>query len=78
MTQQDLPIPTGGNPVRKFVTTRADAPVDVRAPDVIVIASVSGGRDSAAASLFLHECGIPHRRAFADTGWEHEQIERDS
>jgi len=36
-----------------------------------VIASVSGGRDSAAASLLLHELGIDHDRVFMDTGWEH-------
>lgn len=35
----------------------------------LVIASVSGGRDSAAASLFLRELGIEHERVFADTGW---------
>ena len=36
-----------------------------------VIASVSGGKDSAALSLWLTERGIEHRRVFADTGWEH-------
>ncbi len=36
-----------------------------------VIASVSGGRDSAAASLYLRELGIDHDRVFMDTGWEH-------
>lgn len=38
----------------------------------LVIASVSGGKDSAALSLWLMENGIEHRRVFADTGWEHE------
>lgn len=38
----------------------------------LVIASVSGGKDSAALSLWLTEQGIEHRRVFADTGWEHE------
>ncbi len=38
----------------------------------LVIASVSGGKDSAALCLWLQEQGIEHRRVFADTGWEHE------
>lgn len=36
-----------------------------------VVASVSGGKDSAALSLWLTEQGIEHDRVFADTGWEH-------
>lgn len=36
-----------------------------------VVASISGGKDSAAMSLWLHELGIEHDRVFADTGWEH-------
>ncbi len=36
-----------------------------------VLASISGGKDSAALSLFLKECGIEHERFFLDTGWEH-------
>ena len=35
------------------------------------IASVSGGKDSAAMCLYLQEKGIEHRRVFFDTGWEH-------
>lgn len=35
-----------------------------------VIASISGGQDSAAMSLYLHELGIEHERVFLDTGWE--------
>ena len=35
-----------------------------------VVASVSGGKDSAALSLWLTEQGIEHDRVFADTGWE--------
>lgn len=37
----------------------------------VVVANISGGKDSTALSLWLHECGIEHRRVFADTGWEH-------
>ncbi len=35
-----------------------------------VIASISGGKDSAAMSLYLTELGIEHERVFMDTGWE--------
>lgn len=35
------------------------------------ILSVSGGKDSAATSLYLRELGLDHVRVFADTGWEH-------
>jgi 3'-phosphoadenosine 5'-phosphosulfate sulfotransferase (PAPS reductase)/FAD synthetase len=35
-----------------------------------VVASVSGGKDSAAMSLWLTEQGIDHDRVFCDTGWE--------
>lgn len=38
-----------------------------------VVASVSGGKDSAAMSLYLRELGIEHDRVFLDTGWEHEK-----
>lgn len=36
-----------------------------------VVASISGGKDSAAMSLWLTEQGIDHDRVFIDTGWEH-------
>lgn len=36
-----------------------------------VVASISGGKDSAAMSLHLRELGIDHDRVFMDTGWEH-------
>jgi 3'-phosphoadenosine 5'-phosphosulfate sulfotransferase (PAPS reductase)/FAD synthetase len=36
-----------------------------------VVASISGGKDSAAMSLWLSEQGVEHDRVFADTGWEH-------
>jgi 3'-phosphoadenosine 5'-phosphosulfate sulfotransferase (PAPS reductase)/FAD synthetase len=49
--------------------SQAPAPVDVRGARVI--ASVSGGKDSAAASLLLSELDIEHDRVFMDTGWEH-------
>lgn len=39
--------------------------------DTLVVANVSGGKDSTALSLHLTELGIEHRRVFADTGWEH-------
>lgn len=42
-----------------------------RLDDQHVVASVSGGKDSAALSLWLTEQGIDHDRVFADTGWEH-------
>jgi 3'-phosphoadenosine 5'-phosphosulfate sulfotransferase (PAPS reductase)/FAD synthetase len=35
-----------------------------------IIASVSGGKDSAAMCLHLRELGIPFEAVFADTGWE--------
>jgi 3'-phosphoadenosine 5'-phosphosulfate sulfotransferase (PAPS reductase)/FAD synthetase len=38
-----------------------------------VVASISGGKDSAAMSLHLRELGIEHDRVFMDTGWEHEK-----
>lgn len=36
-----------------------------------VVASISGGKDSAAMGLWLMEQGIDYDRVFADTGWEH-------
>lgn len=36
-----------------------------------VVACISGGKDSAAMSLWLTEQGIEHDRVFVDTGWEH-------
>lgn len=41
-----------------------------------VVASISGGKDSAAMSLWLTEQGIEHDRVFMDTGWEHESVYR--
>lgn len=39
-----------------------------------VVASISGGKDSAALSLWLTEQGIEHTRVFQDTGWEHPAV----
>jgi tRNA(Ile)-lysidine synthase TilS/MesJ len=36
-----------------------------------VIASISGGKDSVAMSLYLRELEVEHVRVFCDTGWEH-------
>ena len=36
-----------------------------------IVASVSGGKDSAAMSLYLTELGLEHERVFMDTKWEH-------
>lgn len=47
------------------------AALRARVGDRRVVLSVSGGKDSAAASLFLREAEIEHERVFADTGWEH-------
>lgn len=52
----------------------SNAPVDVHS--ALVIASVSGGKDSAAASMFLTKNGIVHRRIFADTVWENAALYR--
>lgn len=42
--------------------------------DCIVALSLSGGKDSAAAALFLREQGIEHTRVWMDTGWEHPDL----
>ncbi len=42
-----------------------------RIGDRMVVASISGGKDSAAMSLYLLDLEIEHRRVFMDTGWEH-------
>lgn len=39
-----------------------------------VIASLSGGKDSAAVALLLERNGIPFRTVFMDTGWEHPAV----
>jgi 3'-phosphoadenosine 5'-phosphosulfate sulfotransferase (PAPS reductase)/FAD synthetase len=41
---------------------------------MITVLSLSGGKDSTAASLFLREQGIEHLRVFNDTGWEHQSL----
>jgi 3'-phosphoadenosine 5'-phosphosulfate sulfotransferase (PAPS reductase)/FAD synthetase len=50
--------------------------VDVTTPDLSaadLFASVSGGRDSTAMILHLHEIGVPFRAIHMDTGWEADQ-----
>jgi 3'-phosphoadenosine 5'-phosphosulfate sulfotransferase (PAPS reductase)/FAD synthetase len=42
-----------------------------RIGDRVVIASVSGGKDSTAMCLHLKELGIPYIAVNMDTGWEH-------
>jgi len=49
---------------------------DLRAPNTVILASISGGKDSTAMSLWLTEQGVEHHRVFADTGWEHEETYR--
>lgn len=46
---------------------------DLKRPDVpgVLVASVSGGKDSTAMALALKRAGIPFVSIFADTGWEH-------
>ncbi len=39
-----------------------------------VIASLSGGKDSVAMSLYLKEIGIEHERIYLDTRWEHQSV----
>lgn len=41
-----------------------------RIGDRVVIASVSGGKDSTATCLYLREQGIPFQAVFCNTGWE--------
>lgn len=43
-----------------------------------VIASISGGKDSAALSLWLTEHGVVHDRVFMDTKWEQGELGRPS
>lgn len=48
---------------------KIDIPTDLT-PDLVIVASVSGGKDSTALMLALREAGLPFRAVFADTGWE--------
>lgn len=47
-----------------------EIPPLVASGDLLVVASVSGGKDSTAMMLALREAGIPFRAVFADTQWE--------
>jgi 3'-phosphoadenosine 5'-phosphosulfate sulfotransferase (PAPS reductase)/FAD synthetase len=58
-----------GDDVTDTIPTRYRAP-DPYDPDVEVIASISGGKDSAAMGLWLIEQGIDFKAVFMDTGWE--------
>lgn len=50
---------------------RIDVPEEVRDGSLLVVASVSGGKDSGALILALREAGVPVARyVHADTGWE--------
>lgn len=49
---------------------RARRELEARLNGRQIVASISGGKDSAAMSLYLHELGIEHQRVFLDTGWE--------
>lgn len=40
----------------------------------MIALSLSGGKDSVAASLYLRELGHEHVRVFMDTGWEHADL----
>lgn len=49
---------------------KIDVPELVRDSGSLVVASVSGGKDSTALMLALREADVPFRAVFADTGWE--------
>jgi 3'-phosphoadenosine 5'-phosphosulfate sulfotransferase (PAPS reductase)/FAD synthetase len=51
---------------------KIDVPDLVRAElgGLLVVLSISGGKDSTACALALREAGVPYRMVFADTGWE--------
>jgi len=47
-----------------------DVPEQVRDGSLVIVMSMSGGKDSTACALAMREAGVPHRMVFADTGWE--------
>ncbi len=55
-----------------MLTSEQIAELKVKINGRRVVASISGGKDSAAMSLYLTELGIEHDRVFMDTGWEHD------
>ena len=66
----------GKKPPENLADTTRSAPEPeetVNPKDFLIIASVSGGKDSAAMALWLKERGYDYRCVFADTGWEDEQ-----
>lgn len=55
------------------MTPHDAAAVRARLDGRLVIASVSGGKDSAAMSLYLKELGVEHERIFNNTHWEEQE-----
>jgi len=47
---------------------------DPHDPNICVVASCSGGKDSTAMALWLKEQEVPHYRLYADTEWEHPSV----
>lgn len=63
--KEDVDFPYGADP------KEALAKLKDRIGDRVVVANVSGGKDSGAMCLWLKEVGIECIKVFADTGWEH-------
>lgn len=52
------------------MTRAITIPPRVAEGDLLLVVSLSGGKDSTATALALREAGLPFRLVFADTGWE--------